>query len=195
MFVNTDESLASFLGVWEPGIRWKTSKIWRSQKSQTLCTLGWIRGGYFVWQTPLEQHVSSPCRSRFWSFLHCMDSHEESQDLGIAQQCADSCNMDWKSIDACLTGDLGHKWDMLQHPFNWLIIDVLPAYRLGQSYPLLYYGWSMPIVSQCCVMSDAHTKGLVVSESDPHTGRLTIIKRLRLYSPLLYSCFTPKLEA
>ena len=47
MFVNTDESLASFLGVWEPGIRWKTSKIWRSQKSQTLCTLGWIRGSYF----------------------------------------------------------------------------------------------------------------------------------------------------
>ena len=80
---------------------------------------------------------------------------------------------------------------------GWLLMS-LPAYRLGQSYPLLslhYYGWSMPIVSQCCVMSDAHTKGLVVSESDPHTGRFTMIKRLRLYSPLLYSCFTPKLKA
>ena len=54
-----------------------------------------------------------PSQSQFWPFLHCMDSHEESQDLDIAQQCADSCNMDWDSIDTCVTGDLGHKLELM----------------------------------------------------------------------------------
>ena len=88
---------------------WRGARnIWSGLKSQTVCTLDETII-MFLSDRPLEQRVSSPCRSQFWPFLHCMDSHEESQDLDIAQQCADSCNMDWDSIDTCVTGDLGHK--------------------------------------------------------------------------------------
>jgi len=54
-----------------------------------------------------------PEQSQFWPFIHCMDSHGESQDLDVAKQCADTNNMDWSTIDACTTGSLGHQLEKM----------------------------------------------------------------------------------
>ena len=50
-----------------------------------------------------------PHRTMFWPFLHCLDCQGEEPDLQLAEKCANDQSMNWAAIDACTTGDLGHK--------------------------------------------------------------------------------------
>lgn len=145
MFLNTDESLASFLGVWEHGMRWRTSKIWSSQKSQTL---GWIRGSYSC----LADAIGAACVfSLQISVLAISPLHGFSRGVTGPGHSTAVCRLLQHGLGVHWCLSYWRPWTQVRCvavPFNSLVIDVLPAYHLGQSYPLLslhYYGWSMPV--------------------------------------------------
>ena len=65
-------------------------------------------------------------RNDFWPFIHCMDEHGESQDLRVAEDCANTYNMNWKNIDTCTNGALGHNLELMYYNMT---ASLVPPHR------------------------------------------------------------------
>lgn len=72
----------------------------------------------------------NPDPRKYWPFVLCMEAHGDNM-LQYPEQCAHDAGLDWKEIDTCYNGPIGHQCDLqagaetpADHQYvPWVVVD------------------------------------------------------------------------